>query len=579
MTRTLTLLALGLAAGSSAFAAPVAIDEADFSGSENVVTFDGLSTNTPIASLYSGVTFTGLYADTPNAFRFTSSGGVIAANFKNNTTPCYTITATFDELTHRVGFTGITNSGDDTTIEVKAYDSGSLVSTGTVDFVTDLTPTFVGLEDSDGFDQVVITASGGSNSCLAMNDFLFETVVYDADGDGIPDDEDDCPDEDPATYYGYDVGPDGCISDLINAGGCPTAAAIRRDVDYNAMSTYYGVLARGDVSLSGATEGSVRVFGDGDLSSFNFGTDPMGAAYSYFGTGSLYARSGTFENFVRSSSLDADETVSFYGGSSLTTYGGHISGYMSALSADIANHNINGDTTVQSWGTVEFSGSHPMMNTFEVSAADFGASTYMTIDVPSGSSAIINVTGTSATFGPTGVTLTGVDATDVIYNFPDATTLDLAGVSIKGQVLAPDADIDFVSGDVTGTVTGYNIDGTITQYNAAFDNRACAEVEAKAAPECSVSHTVTGSWGSGYNASVTITNTGTAASSWSAGWTFGNGESVSSGWGGTWSQSGTDVSITNASWNGAIAAGGSVTIGYTGSGSPAALSAVSALCE
>ena len=50
----------------------------------------------------------------------------------------------------------------------------------------------------------------------------------------------------------------------------------------------------------------------------------------------------------------------------------------------------------------------------------------------------------------------------------------------------------------------------------------------------------------------------TAASSWSTGWTFTNGESVSSGWGGTYSQTGADVEVDNASWNGAIGSGGSV---------------------
>lgn len=61
-----------------------------------------------------------------------------------------------------------------------------------------------------------------------------------------------------------------------------------------------------------------------------------------------------------------------------------------------------------------------------------------------------------------------------------------------------------------------------------------------------------------------------AVSSWTAGWAFTNSESVRSGWGGSWMQSGADVTITNASWNGAIASGGSVSIGYTGAGTPAA---------
>lgn len=401
----------------------------------------------------------------------------------------------------------------------------------------------------------------------------------DTDGDGIPDHEDDCPTEDPDDYYGYDVGSDGCISDLIGS-GCPLASAIRdNDTDFNNMADEWGVLALGDVILSGASEGTVRVFGDGDLYSFNFGTDSLNAL-SYAGRGDLYARSGTFAGDVRAASVDTDITVSTGGSTTESAFNGHIASYMAALSTDFSNHNINGTTTVHSWGTVAFSGTHPMMNTFEVSGADFGASTYMTINVPAGSSAVINIDGTSVDFGPTGVTLTGVDAGGVVYNFPDATSLELDGVSVKGQVLAPKAVVDLVSGDITGTLTGDDLDGTLTQYNASFDGRACAVVDAAAAPSCSVTHTVTNSWSGGYNATVTITNSGGAgASSWDAGWTFTNGETVSSGWGGTWAQSGTAVTIDNASWNGAIASGGSVSIGYTGSGSPAALSGLTAACN
>ncbi|MFK7927547.1 MAG: choice-of-anchor A family protein [Myxococcota bacterium] len=400
----------------------------------------------------------------------------------------------------------------------------------------------------------------------------------DTDGDGVYDFEDDCPTEDPATYYGYDVAADGCISDLVGS-ACPLASAIRdNDTDFNNMADEWGILAGSDATLSGSSQGALRVFGDGDLYSFNVGSSSLNH-YSYAGYGDLYARSGTFAGDVRAATVDADQTVSTSGTTTETAFNGHIASYMQALSTDMSNLNINGDTTVQSWGTVDFKGTHPMMNSFEVSAADFAASTWMTIDVPTGSTAVINVLGTTAEFGPTGVGLTGVTASKVVYNFPDATTLELDGVSVKGQIVAPNADIDLVSGDVTGSISGNVLDGTITQYNAAFDGRSCAVVAAKAAPNCTVTHTVTNAWTGGYNATVTISNSGSAASSWSAGWEFANGESVSSGWGGVWTQTSTVVDIENASWNGVLGAGGSVSIGYTGSGTPDALVGLSATCN
>jgi choice-of-anchor A domain-containing protein len=399
-------------------------------------------------------------------------------------------------------------------------------------------------------------------------DRLVKVCDADIDGDGVVNVDDDCPFEDPDTYLGYGVGADGCISDLVGA-ACPTARAIRDDdTDFNDMADEWGVLARGDATLDGASQGALRVFGDGDLGSFNLGSSPING-YSYAGKGELYARSGSFARDVRARTVDVDTTVSIGGSTTASSLDGHIADYMRALSDDLADQEINGDTNVFSWGAIALEGTHPMLNTFEIAAADFAAATSMTVNVPDGSAVLVNVRGATADFGP-GVTLSGVDATGVVYNFPDATSLTLDGAGVHGQVLAPYADVDLVSGSITGTLTGLSLDGTIAQVNAPFAGRACATVEAKPAPSCEITHTVTGSWPSGYNASVTITNLGPGISSWTAGWTFGNGESVSSGWGGTWTQAGAAVSVANAGWNGVIASGASRTIGYTGAGTPTA---------
>jgi hypothetical protein len=49
-------------------------------------------------------------------------------------------------------------------------------------------------------------------------------------------------------------------------------------------------------------------------------------------------------------------------------------------------------------------------------------------------------------------------------------------------------------------------------------------------------------------------------------WTWpASGESVADGWDGTFSQNGENVTVTNASWNGTIAAGGTISLGFNGS--------------
>ncbi|WP_087508284.1 glycoside hydrolase family 6 protein [Cellulomonas iranensis] len=82
---------------------------------------------------------------------------------------------------------------------------------------------------------------------------------------------------------------------------------------------------------------------------------------------------------------------------------------------------------------------------------------------------------------------------------------------------------------------------------------------------CSVSYTAS-SWNSGFTASVRVKNTGTTAlSGWTLRFAFANGQTVQQGWSATWAQSGSTVTATNAAWNGALAPGASVDIGFNGS--------------
>lgn len=82
---------------------------------------------------------------------------------------------------------------------------------------------------------------------------------------------------------------------------------------------------------------------------------------------------------------------------------------------------------------------------------------------------------------------------------------------------------------------------------------------------CSVDYQVN-SWGSGFTANVTITNTAAATiDSWRLEFDFPAGQQVVHGWSATWEQSGPRVVATNAAWNGVVAPGASVTVGFNGS--------------
>jgi O-glycosyl hydrolase len=82
---------------------------------------------------------------------------------------------------------------------------------------------------------------------------------------------------------------------------------------------------------------------------------------------------------------------------------------------------------------------------------------------------------------------------------------------------------------------------------------------------CHVTYTVANQWTGGFTANVTIGNTGTTAvNGWTLGFTFPGDQTITNAWNGIATQSGRNVTITNASYNAAIPAGGSTSMGFNG---------------
>jgi cellulose 1,4-beta-cellobiosidase len=99
-----------------------------------------------------------------------------------------------------------------------------------------------------------------------------------------------------------------------------------------------------------------------------------------------------------------------------------------------------------------------------------------------------------------------------------------------------------------------------------------------AATTCSGTYSVVSSWPGGFQGQVVVTNTGSATlNSWQLGWTFPGGQAIDNFWNGGYTQSGENVTVTNASYNGTLAPGASTTVGFiaTLAGSSAAPSSVS----
>jgi hypothetical protein len=88
---------------------------------------------------------------------------------------------------------------------------------------------------------------------------------------------------------------------------------------------------------------------------------------------------------------------------------------------------------------------------------------------------------------------------------------------------------------------------------------------AHAATGCQVTYAISSQWQGGFGANVTITNLGDPLTNWTLTWSFGAGQTVTQAWNTTLTQSGAAVTAKNAGYNGAVAAGGTVSLGFNGS--------------
>lgn len=79
---------------------------------------------------------------------------------------------------------------------------------------------------------------------------------------------------------------------------------------------------------------------------------------------------------------------------------------------------------------------------------------------------------------------------------------------------------------------------------------------------------VTAVWPGGFAVEVTLTNTGTDPVARSLTWTWSGGQQFTSAWNASFSQSGATVTVTGTSVDRTIPPGGSVTFGFTATGTP-----------
>jgi O-glycosyl hydrolase len=179
--------------------------------------------------------------------------------------------------------------------------------------------------------------------------------------------------------------------------------------------------------------------------------------------------------------------------------------------------------------------------------------------------------------GGTGNTVTVASPGNQAGTVGTATSLQLhASDSASGQALTYSATglpaglvLNAASGLISGTPSAagtYTVTATATDTTGAAGSAVFTwTIRSSGGGTCHVTYTKNSEWAGGFTAQVVIANTGTTTiNGWSLTFTFPGDQHVTSNFNGGFSQAGQNATLTNASYNATIAAGGSVSVGFQG---------------
>jgi choice-of-anchor A domain-containing protein len=236
------------------------------------------------------------------------------------------------------------------------------------------------------------------------------------------------------------------------------------------VSSTYNAYTSGSFSSSGSdTEGKIAAGGSVNLSSYSVAEKNKGGNALVAG-GAVNFSSGTVYGNAISGGAASYSGVNVTG---TTSSGSAVPVNFSLISADLASassylissaaqsQGVLGTVLFQ-YSTLNFTSTATSgLVFFDVTAAQL-ANTNLAFHVNSGTTVIVNVTGqTSGTIGAGG--FDGVNANNTLFNFVDATNLNLA--SFNGSILATNAAVTASNGRIDGTLMANSYNGT-SQLNA-----------------------------------------------------------------------------------------------------------------
>ena len=237
--------------------------------------------------------------------------------------------------------------------------------------------------------------------------------------------------------------------------------------DFTSMytDTEASIAAGGNVSLTGYSVAS-RKSGDAAKLVAGGSAKLTNGSVGQGGSGSIYA--GTA---VTTSSAGVKQTYVANQASRIVLPFDFTEAYATLTRASTLMTRTNAIGTVApDSGGLKYTGLHTDSNTFNVTAAQFGKG-QMTFNVPSGATIIVNVAGKTVSFPNGGQTFPqNIDATKIIYNFYEATSLALqSGFPVYGSILAPYAAVTGGYGQMNGQLFAKSYSGNTEFHDRAFN--------------------------------------------------------------------------------------------------------------
>ncbi len=132
---------------------------------------------------------------------------------------------------------------------------------------------------------------------------------------------------------------------------------------------------------------------------------------------------------------------------------------LDAKSTAWGSYGTNGGTISNNWGNLVLTGTNAQIDVFDLTAAQLSSIYSITINAPAGATVLINVSGTTVNLQNLGISIQGTNQSDVLWNFYQATTVNISGVGVQGSILAPLAQVNFNNGSLNGTLIADNLCG------------------------------------------------------------------------------------------------------------------------